>query len=58
MAKGQVRGGVRNKEQVSELYRLLKSFFGGWWVVVVAEIKYSLYPHPFMRPREARRVRD
>ena len=27
-------------------------------VVVVAEIKYSVCPRPFKRPREARRVRD
>ena len=26
--------------------------------MVVAEIKYSVCPHPFKRPREARRVRD
>ena len=26
---------------------------GGWWVVVVSEIKYSVCPRPFMRPREA-----
>ena len=25
---------------------------------MVAEIKYSVCPHPFKRPREARRVRD
>ena len=30
-----------------------KSFLGG-----VAEIKYSACPSPFMRPREARHVRD
>ena len=49
--KGRVRGG--GKEQVRE------KFSGGWWVVVVvAEIKYSVCPCPFKRPREARRVRD
>ena len=26
--------------------------------MVVAEIKYSVCPHPFRRPREARWVRD
>ena len=41
--------------------RLLKSLLvvgvwvGGWWE---AEIKYSISPHPFMWPREARQVRD
>ena len=36
-----------------------KKFSGGWWVVVVvAEIKYSVCPCPFKRPREARQVRD
>ena len=28
------------------------------FLVVVAEIKYSACPSPFMRPREARQVRD
>ena len=34
-----------------------KKFSGGWWVVV-AEIKYSVCPRPFKRPREARRLKD
>ena len=53
------RGGVlRGKGQVWEEYRMPKGLLrlqkslvvGGWWV---AEIKYSVCPRPFMRPREA-----
>ena len=36
--------------------KAFKKFTGGGWVV--AEIKYSVCPRPFKRPRVARRVRD
>ena len=37
---------------VRDEYVVLEKFTGGggWWV---AEIKYSVCPRPFMRPREA-----
>ena len=49
------KGRIREVKGTSkEVHRLLKSFLvgGGWWV---AEIKYSVCPRPFKRPREARR---
>ena len=55
-SKGMGKGG--GKGQVRDAYRTIKAskkFSGGWWW---SEIKYSVCPRPFMRPREARWVRD
>ena len=50
--KGGDKGGVRDSQWT---LKASKKFSGGrWW----AEIKYSVCPHPFMRLREARQVRD
>ena len=40
------------------LQKASKKFSGGGWVGCWwAEIKYSVCPHPFKRPKEARMVR-
>ena len=47
------KGQVRPKELIRKLYRLLKSLLvGGTRGDMVAEVKYSVCPHPFIRPRK------